>query len=64
MSKGRKKLTTEVSPMTFFNLRLLAAEAGYDNIGPVIDKLTRTHMLSRGPIKQYGGNDDERRKKL
>ena len=64
MGKGRKKLTTEVSAMTFYNLRLLAAEAGYDKVGPVIDKLTRTHMLSRGPLKPFGGKDNERRKEL
>lgn len=45
--KKYKKLTAMVTPMTFFNLRLLAAEAKFDNVGQVIDKLTREHMLSR-----------------
>jgi hypothetical protein len=64
MSKGHKKLTTEVSAMTFYNLRLLAAEAGYDTVGPVIDKLVRSHMVSRGPLKPYGGKANEQRKEL
>jgi hypothetical protein len=45
MGKGRKKLTTDVSAMTFYNLRLLAAEAGYDKVGPVIDKLPGQHAI-------------------
>jgi len=49
----KKKLTAHVSPMTFYNLRILAAEAGYDTIGPVIDKLVRNHMVALDTHKEH-----------
>lgn len=49
----KKKLTTHVSAMTFYNLRILAAEAGYDTVGPVIDKLVRNHMVALNEHKEH-----------
>lgn len=45
-NKNLRRLNTLVTAQTLGNLEKLAAMAGYGNIGRVIDKLVRDHMLS------------------
>lgn len=46
-SKKRVRIICRVTPQTLWNLRKMAKSMGYgDNIGKVIDKLTREKMIS------------------
>lgn len=59
MKKGMRRLNVLVTAQTMGNLEKLAAMAKYRNVGRVVDKLTREHMLSlrSGHI---GGSRDEK----
>ena len=44
--KNLRRVSVLVTPQTLYNLERLADMAGYGQIGKVIDKLTRDHMLT------------------
>lgn len=49
--KQFKTITVKVTSQTLYNLNMLAAVSGFDNIGRVIDKLTREKMIQMGDKK-------------
>lgn len=44
--KNLRKIRCTVTAQTLYNLEHMAASAGYNNIGRIIDKLTREKMLT------------------
>ena len=53
--KKRVRLICRVDSRTMYNLDVLAAVAGFNNVGRVVDKLVREKMLS---MKGKGGADE------
>ena len=55
--KNLRRIHTTITAQTLYNLEMMAAACGYNDIGRVIDKLTREKMLDNRNIFRDGGTN-------